>query len=181
MTERFRNKYRVSSARLPEWDYRWPGAYFITICTDNHHHFFGRIEDKVMQFSPVGAIADVLWQQLKMHYPNLGLGAFVIMPNHVHGILILPHSPSDAISESQIGSATHNMASISPKAGSVSSIVRNYKSAVSYHAHRLGYDFEWQSRFHDHIIRDEESYKRISQYIINNPAKWAEDKFFGNT
>lgn len=70
------------------------------------------------------------------------------------------------------------MAAISPTAGSVSTIVRSYKSAVTRHAHRLGYAFAWQTRFHDHIIRNEEEYLRISRYILTNPQRWEEDKFF---
>jgi len=72
------------------------------------------------------------------------------------------------------------MAEISPKPGSLSRIVGSYKSAVSKHAHRLGYEFAWQSRFYDHIIRNENDYVRISEYIVNNPQKWVDDKFNGD-
>jgi hypothetical protein len=70
------------------------------------------------------------------------------------------------------------MSNISPKSNSISTIVRSYKSAVTKHAHRLGFDFAWQTRFHDHIIRNGESFEKISNYIINNPVNWQEDKFF---
>jgi REP element-mobilizing transposase RayT len=70
------------------------------------------------------------------------------------------------------------MAAISPKPNSISTIVRSYKSAVSKHAHRLGFDFQWQSRFHDHIIRNDAEYQRIVDYINTNPANWEQDKFF---
>ena len=69
------------------------------------------------------------------------------------------------------------MGQISPKPGSVSTIIRSYKSAVTKHAHRLGFEIEWQERFHDHVIRDNMEHQRISQYIINNPQKWENDKF----
>ena len=69
------------------------------------------------------------------------------------------------------------MAAISPKSGSVSRIIGSYKSAITKYVHSLGYDFEWQSRFYDHILRDENEYFRISNYIKNNPKKWVEDKF----
>ena len=69
------------------------------------------------------------------------------------------------------------MATISPKSGSVSRVIGSYKSAVSKYAHKLGFEFEWQSRFHDHIIRDVMEYNRISNYIIDNPKKWDNDKF----
>jgi len=70
------------------------------------------------------------------------------------------------------------MSSISPKADSVSTTIRSYKSAVSKHAKRLGFEFAWQTRFHDHIIRNKKSFDTISEYIINNPIKWEYDKFF---
>jgi len=70
------------------------------------------------------------------------------------------------------------MSKISPKSNSVSTIVRSYKSAVTKHAHRLGFEFAWQSRFHDHIIQNEKSFQHISNYILNNPLNWKDDKFF---
>jgi len=70
------------------------------------------------------------------------------------------------------------MAKISPKSGSVSTIIRSYKSAVTKHAHRLGFEFAWQTRFYDHIIRNEASFQTINTYIINNPVNWQEDKLY---
>ena len=70
------------------------------------------------------------------------------------------------------------MTNISPKSNSLSTIIRSYKFAVSKHAHRLGFDFAWQSRFHDHILRNNLEFQRISEYIIHNPAKWQDDNFF---
>ena len=86
---KFQNKYRSESTRLRNWDYRWDAAYFITICTKDREHLFGRIADGVMHLSPVGAIADVLWYEIKNHTKNVELGEFVVMPNHVHGIIVL--------------------------------------------------------------------------------------------
>ncbi len=105
------------------------------------------------------------------------LGEFVVMPNHIHGILILDND--DLLNDENYVPATseNRFQNIGKK--SISSIVRNYKSAVTKHANRLGYDFVWQSRFHEHIIRDENSYDRIMNYIINNPENWEKDKFFG--
>jgi len=70
------------------------------------------------------------------------------------------------------------MASISPKSNSISTIIRSYKSAVTRHARRLGYEMEWQTRFYDHIIRNPASFAKIANYIVNNPANWKEDKFY---
>jgi len=93
--DKFRNKYRIPSARLQPWDYRWAGAYFITICTANRIHYLGEIENRKMVLSPIGVLADVFWHEIKNHAQNVELGAFVVMPNHVHGILILTGNDND--------------------------------------------------------------------------------------
>jgi REP element-mobilizing transposase RayT len=203
---KFNNKYRIPSARAQWWDYRRAGAYFITICTQNRVHYFGEIENGQMRLSGMGVIADVLWHEIPHHSPLVKLGAFVVMPNPIHGILVLTEpapvvddgggdvdrdvaSRRDVacnVSTTTTGAATtppttaknEFMSNISPKSNSISAIVRSYKSAVTKHAHRLGFDFAWQTRFHDHIIRNDESFENISHYIINNPANWQEDKFF---
>ena len=160
----FRNKYRNESSRLPGWDYRNAGAYFITIVTKNRFRYFGEIDNGCMHYSPLGAIAHVLWIEIEHHEKNgIQLGEMVVMPDHLHGIIILPDTPDHSSS---------NHSDISPKPGSVSTIVRSYKSAVSKYAHRLGFDFAWQPRFHDRIICDEREFGNITKYIRNNPRDW---------
>lgn len=176
------------------WDYRWAGAYFITICTQNREHYFGEMANGKMQLSNIGVIADVLWHQIPQHHQNVELGAFVVMPNHVHGILIINDHADNVISDNVETGHSLSLRSNQPPQpeqktigqnrfqnigkNSISSMIGSYKSAVTKHARRLGFDFQWQSRFHDHIIRDDQSFQRISNYIINNPANWQEDKFF---
>jgi REP element-mobilizing transposase RayT len=162
-------------------------------------HYFGAIENGQMQLSEIGVIADVLWHEIPHHSPLVKLGEFVVMPNHIHGILILTE-PAPVVDDGgdrrdvacnvstcNVSTTTKTppmteknefMSNISPKSNSISTIVRSYKSAVTKHAHRLGFDFAWQTRFHDHIIRNGESFEKISNYIINNPVNWQEDKFF---
>ena len=89
MSEKFQNKYRIQSARCPNWDYSSNAAYFITICTQNRENYFGEIINQKMQLSQIGVIADILWHEIKNHTKNVDLEAFVVMPNHIHGILIL--------------------------------------------------------------------------------------------
>ncbi len=89
MEDKYQNKYRVASSRWQLWDYGWDAAYFVTICTKDRAHYFGEIVDDKMILTPAGVIADVLWHEIKNHAKNIGLGAFVVMPNHIHGILIL--------------------------------------------------------------------------------------------
>ncbi len=193
---KYQNKYRIPSARLQNWDYRWAGAYFITICTQNREHYFGEIANGKMQLSQVGVIADILWYQITQHTQNVKLGAFVVMPNHIHGILIINENPGNDgdVDNGDNGHAVETGHALSlqqqqPKTigqqrfqnigkNSIPSIVGSYKSAVTKHTHRLDFDFQWQTRFYDHIIRDDKSFQTISDYITNNPVNWPEDKFF---
>jgi len=196
--EKYKNKYRIPSTRASCWNYGWAGAYFITICTKNRKHFYGKIQNGKMELSRVGVIADILWHEIPQHAKNVELGAFVVMPNHIHGILILTENNTNPIAKSvetlhattpvetlhatmpveTLHATSLRMASISPKPNSVSTIIRSYKSAVTKNANRLGYEFGWQSLFHDHIIRNDEEYQRINDYIENNPINWGKDKFF---
>ena len=202
MEEKFQNKYRISSARLQTWDYRWSGAYFITIYTKNRQHYFGEIVNQKMILYNVGLLANVLWYEIKNHAKNVTLGEFVVMPNHIHGILIL----NEIVNANAIVEARQNVnvearhalplhlqqPSIQSKntigqqrfqnqgKNSISSIIGSYKSAVTKHSNRLGFDFAWQPLFHDHIIRDEQSFDNIQKYIANNPMNWEIDKFHKN-
>jgi len=203
--DKFLEKYRIDSARLQKWDYRWKSAYFITICTQDRECYFGDIVEGRLNLSGIGIIANILWYEIKNHAQNIDLDEFVVMPNHVHGILILKNCHYQNIengvnSDGAIVETLHAtslppnettfpqptapspknkfMSEISPKPGSVSTIIRSYKSAVSKHAHRLGFVFAWQERFYDNIIRDKESFQTISEYIVNNPGKWKDDRFY---
>lgn len=224
---KFRNKYRIESSRLQKWDYGWDAAYFITICTKNRIHYFGKVEDGEMILSNVGVLADDFWHEIKNHAKNVDFGAFVVMPNHIHGILVLDGNNRDNGTDNNMNDrmddgtddgmdngtdngrdkaclvSTDPLPSTIPSTipptstipsppqtpgqrrfqnqgkNTVSSIIGSYKSAVTKHAHRLGYEFDWQSRFDDRIIRDDASYQRIRNYINNNPANWGKDKFSG--
>lgn len=193
MSEKFQNKYRISSARLQNWDYGWAGAYFVTICTKNRECYFGDIVYETMNYTPLGAIANVLWYELKNHRSNVELDAFQVMPNHFHGIIILKNEIVDIDDAVDGGNAVETRRALSLQQrtqsspgqqrfqnqgkNTLSSIVGAYKSAVTKHANRLGLNNGWQSRFHDHIIRDKNEFERIRNYIINNPVNWNTDRF----
>lgn len=176
----YQGQWRSKSLRLKNWDYGANGAYFITICTRNHVHCFGAIKNNHMQLLPLGVIADILWYEIKNHTTNVELAEFVVMPNHIHGILILDDSnnnhknntadPPPSIDRQRFQNQGKN---------TVSSIVGSYKSAVTRHTRRLGFDFHWQKNYWEHIIRNENEYNNIAQYIIDNPVKWANDKLNG--
>ncbi len=183
----FNNKYRIESARLQNWDYASEGAYFVTVCTKDRIHYFGEIENGKMIMSNVGILANVFWHEIKNHVKNVELGEFVVMPNHLHGVLILNDNVSHVETRHALSLQSKKIEQSEQSIGqqrfqnqgknTISSIVGSYKSAVTKHANRLGLDFAWQSRFHDHIIRDDKSFNTITEYILNNPLTWTEDKF----
>ena len=195
--DKYQNKYRIQSARLKGYDYTHEGFYFITICTHNREHYFGEIIDRKMILSNIGVLADVFWHEIKNHSKNVELHQFVVMPNHIHGILEIVgginHGDDDDGGDDSVetmhASSLQNrcqqhpqknqqMQKISPESGSVSRIIGAYKSAVTKHAHRLKYEFEWQTRFYDHIIKNNKEYQNIKNYIIKNPENWENDKFY---
>jgi REP element-mobilizing transposase RayT len=203
MNDKFQNKYRIPSARLQNWDYASEGAYFITICTKDRIHFFGEIVNGKMNLSQVGVIADLMWYEIKNHAKNIELGEFVIMPNHIHGILILNGMDdvtnvttdvvTDVVEKRHAFSLPVTIPATTPEPktigqqrfqnqgkNSISSIIGSYKSAVTKHTNRLEFKFAWQTSFYDHIIRDAQSFENIQNYIANNPANWGKDKFCSN-
>lgn len=193
--EKYKGKYRIPSARHPSWDYNKDGAYFITICTKNREHFFGECKNDKMKLSTIGAIVQGFWYDIPKHFLHAELDVFQVMPNHIHGILILNRKYVEnqhIISEKQINYSTEEneivkkdknefFQKISPKPGSVSTILRSFKSECTKHIHKAfpQIAFEWQERFWDNIIRTDEDFIRISKYIVYNPKNWKEDRFFG--
>jgi len=181
LATKFRNKYRVESARLKNWDYAWNAPYFITICTKNRECYFGEIIIGEMNLSEIGEIAEKYWKTIPKHFPYALLDEFVVMPNHMHGIIIINKSDHsnkrnenhDTNVETLHATSLHRsipdpdgnkngkMAKISPKPGSLSTIIRSYKSNVTKHARQINPDFAWQSRFFDHVIRNDESLAKI--------------------
>ena len=187
MNERFKNKYRTESIRLRGYDYRLPGWYFVTICTKNRKCFFGEIRHGIVGLSQEGIIAYQNWEKIPDHFNNAILDEFIIMPNHMHGLIGLNINSDDYqilgrdvefnVSTKDIKDLS--MSEISPKSGSLSSIIRTYKGSVTRDCNQKGYKgFYWQPRFYDHIVRDEESLNRIREYIYYNPLKWDEDDYY---
>ncbi|AEL25618.1 transposase [Cyclobacterium marinum] len=101
--DKYQNKYRVGSIRLPGYDYRKNGAYFITICTKNREHFFGKIVDApTMQLNELGQITHKYWMEIPNHFPFVELENFVVMPNHTHGILVIKRDQFIELEKRQI-------------------------------------------------------------------------------
>lgn len=189
MSDKFKDIYRIPTARAEWWDYTNPGLYFITICTHGHECYLGKIRDDEMHLSTIGEIAKTCWKEIPNHFPFVNLHTMVVMPNHVHGILeILPGALVETLqpsTETLHATSLHSpyaknekMAAITPPKGSLASIIRSYKSAVSKKAHPINRTFDWQARYYDNIIRNLPAYQLIEAYIENNVGSWNRDQFF---
>lgn len=115
MADKFQNKYRIPTARLQTWDYRWEGAYFITICTKNRVHYFGEVINHSMELTNVGVLADVMWHEIKNHSHHITFGEFIVMPNHIHGILIINPDPDNMMNTMDDGKSMDDGNSIDPQ------------------------------------------------------------------
>jgi REP element-mobilizing transposase RayT len=173
----FQGKYRIESIRLKGWDYTSPGEYFVTICTKGMVEWFGRVNGNVMQMNDIGDVARRCWIEIPQHHTDIALDEFIVMPNHVHGIIVINEHHGENRRDVAGNVSTGTTPSISPKSGSLSAIIRSYKSAVTNWCAKHGYDdFTWQPRFYDHIIRNDKSLNTIREYIRNNPAHWESDR-----
>jgi len=172
--DKFRGKYRIPSARWAAWDYGSNAAYFITICVANRAHDFGEIKDGEMSLSALGQSAMDCWNEIPAHFPFVELGESVVMPNHVHGIIVI----DKPVETQNIASLRHKPTNrFGPQSQNLASIVRGYKIGVTKFARQNNLPFGWQARYHDHVIRNAGEYERIQQYILANPQTWEEDEF----
>jgi REP element-mobilizing transposase RayT len=203
MTERFQGKYRIPSARWQQWNYGDNGNYFVTICTANWNHFFGKIipdNNSVasMQLYPAGKIAEQLWLEIPSHFPFVRLDSFVVMPNHIHGILVVDKPATIAYGTDDVGMPiveTPNLgvsttkittdarkqtiaASGKWKPATIGVIINQFKRKVTIDCRDICPGFAWQARFHDRVIRDDAEYRRIVYYIENNVSNWVDDSYF---
>lgn len=185
------NVHHRRSIRLKGYDYAKAGLYFITICCEKRKHRFGIVKNGQMILNEYGKIAYHEWMKTSEIRKNVELGEFVIMPNHLHGIIRLLgselHSPkinNNLYSPDKIGVCDKNKmdvcdTSLRSPSQTVGAIVRGYKSSVTKKMGLLNFDGKlWQRNYYEHIIRNENSHKNISEYILNNPTKWTEDKFY---
>jgi len=192
------NIHHRKSIRLKGYDYSQAGLYFITICVHDKKCLFGKIENNEMILNDAGKIAGECWLKIPEHFPNVVLHDHIIMPNHVHWIIELIKTDLSAIDsvvpvgvvnfqplQSPNESPWNEFQKIIPH--SIGSIIRGYKIGVTkwFRNNPVGAvgvgNFQplpiWQRNYYEHIIHDEKSYERISEYIINNPKNWKEDNF----
>ena len=220
--EKFRNKYRIPSARLKGYDYGANGRYFVTICTKNRVAYFGDIVSPVatdnnalpvetnnnavpvetnnnplpvetnnnalpvetnnnalpvqtdnypsLRATEIGKMAAKFWMEIPHHFPFVTLDAFVVMPNHIHGILCFYKPNKTDWIPNQFG----------PQSQNLGSVIRGFKASLKRYANKNQIAFEWQPRYHDSIIRTERSLHAIRRYILNNPKNWDKDRLRSN-
>ncbi len=177
----FRNKYRIPSARATWHDYNG-GAYFVTICTRDMEHYFGEIVGGEMNMTEIGEYVQQCIKNIPQHNTYANVPAFVVMPNHVHLIVIIDDENADSICRdvpwrvSTFGK-NETMQTIANQQGRLSTMIGGFKQSVTRYANVNSISFAWQTRFHDRIIRDHDEMNRIAEYIENNVARWESDEF----
>ncbi len=173
---------------MRNWDYGWNASYYITICTGGRECFFGNIEDGKVKLSEIGIFADKFWLEIPNHFHYVKLDEYIIMPNHIHGIIIIDNknlinnvaetpnfgieTPNLGVSKAKIGGKNDKW-----KSGVLGVIINQYKRICTIESRKINSEFIWQSRFHDHVIRDQKSLDNIRAYIKENPKKWKGDEF----
>jgi len=163
---------------LPEVNYSLPGYYFVTICVKDRNFLFGHVKDGIMQLNELGITARQCWLDIPKHFPNIIVDEFIIMPNHIHGILHIFDVPIVGVQNFE---PLHNDRNgfnqyqhIIPK--SLGSIIRGFKIGVTKWWRNNGYDgCLWQRNYYEHIIRNDKSLEQIRQYIKENPWNWDND------
>ena len=177
--------HRRRSRRLKGYDYSQAGAYFITICTHNKECTFGHVLDGEMVLNDTGRMVQTVWDELAGQFPGLELDTFTVMPNHVHGIIALnpetaeartPHTnKSEPVGALLAAPSQQGRASPAPTLGDV---MRVFKSLSAIRVNRMAMRTGslWQRNYYEHVIRGEDDLNDIRQYILDNPARWAEDE-----
>jgi len=165
------------SIRLRGYDYSQAGAYFITLCTQKRKCLFGDVLGNAMRLNDAGRIVQNVWDALPNHYSCIELDSFVVMPNHIHGIIVLNDVGAQFIAPNNNDGAINQGAM--NRAPTVGEIIRTFKARCTHGINQLrgvqGVSI-WQRNYYEHIIRNESSLQEIREYITNNPAQWANDR-----
>lgn len=172
------------SVRFPDYDYTQPGAYFITIVTLNRACIFGEVSEGMVLLTPLGNIVAYEWQRLNIRFAHIQLGEWVVMPNHLHGIInLIDRHPGISFAKEtnkENDRSSHESFGV-PIKGSIPTIIRSFKSSVTRRYQEISRNHLgkiWHRNYYEHIIRNENDLKRIHEYIEDNPRKWEEDEEF---
>ena len=166
------------SIRFPGFDYSRPGNYFVTVCADRRRCLFGRIEKNEMVLSGLGEAVRKCWIEIPHHFPNIEIETYVVMPNHLHGILALNPKLPDAFRRPRSIPLTAESFG-KPVSGSIPTIIRSFKAAVSKLVRESGFLMSgvvWQRGYFERVLRDSREFINVTDYIIKNPLRWALDE-----
>jgi putative transposase len=173
--DHIQHPYR-QSIRLSGYNYTQPGAYFITICTHEHHLIFGRIANDSVLLNPLGKIAQACWLEITQHFAFTEISTYVIMPNHIHGIIVINNSDGEQeLAPQDVGNESFGK----PVSRSLPTIIRSFKSAVTKRVNTIPGERAsdlWQKGYYEHVIRGEKEWVCIGEYILSNPMKWTTDR-----
>jgi REP element-mobilizing transposase RayT len=165
---RFQGRYRVESTRLKNWDYAGPGAYFVTLCTQARACYLAECDIDQIRLTCAGQIVAEEWQRTAELRPTVTLDAWAILPNHVHGVLLLQQIES-VDKAAAVPNGIH--------AGSLGAIIGQFKSVTTKRIRASGLpQFAWQPRFYERIVRGPTELDSIRRYIESNAAQWALDE-----
>ncbi len=165
------------SIRLKGFDYSQAGLYFITICTHNRSCLFGEIQDGAMRLNDTGRIVSECWLEIPRHFPGVQLDAFVVMPNHIHCVVVILPQVGHAISGQH--AAAIGEAFAKPVAGSLATIVRSFKAEVTRRVRAMqgpAAQQVWQRSYYERVIRTGKEFREVTQYIAENPKVWEFDE-----
>ena len=166
-------KYHRRSYRLKDYDYTQPGAYFVTICTKDRVCSLASIKDGHLVLTEIGETANNRWLEIPEHFPRMRLDAYVIMPNHLHGLIFI-EAISNSVGVQDLEPLRNRFQHIQPQ--SIGSAMRSFKAAVSSECKQtIDADFRWQRNFYDHVIRSEKELECIRNYIMRNQLLWSSD------
>lgn len=167
------------SIRLPDFDYAGFGAYFVTLCTGSRQCYFGDVTGDGVQLNDNGKTVADCWMAIPGHMPNVELDAFIVMPNHLHGILWImgANSPATMRATPWVAPTDGTAARPGPAQGSLGAVIGAFKSVT---AKRLRDNPDlpsrlWQRNYYEEIIGDDEALNRIREYIQTNPSRWPDD------
>lgn len=181
MSDLFQRKYKIKSIRLPGWDYSQPATYFVTICVREKKSVFGHIKAGIFSPSSLGKAVSECWISIPDHFRHVQLGEFVIMPNHLHGILFFKES-NLVKSEEKRNFVSLERPQIKnhfgPQSKNLASVIRGFKIGVTKKAKEFQVNFSWQKGYYETIIESQYHLIKAEKYIENNPFSWTKDPYF---
>ena len=174
-------RHHRRSIRLKGYDYSQAGAYFVTVCTHDRACVFGDVVDGEMRLNEYGAIVKDEWLRTDTLRENVVIDEYIIMPNHIHGIVIIMGDGRGTLQRASTGPirATHRVAPTARGliSNSIGAIIGQFKSIVTKDVRKMGFRyFKWQRNYYEHVIRNEDKLNRTREYVLNNPLQWQFDR-----